>query len=217
MCWGSESSSDRARKEAESRQKALESQAAADKAKSDAIRAELTAQFSKYLTQDIGFSPEQTQAMTGDAIDQNGLATKQAIANTNANVVARSGGQPMGGHDINDIAGVFTAGALDKAKSLRDIKQADADQALKNRFSAASILGGNANAYEQGSQFDTNAAQQYWAARAKLMTQPTFLGNLGASSAGAAVGAAVDRWGRNSSPGGTPSYGSGSYGGGIFG
>lgn len=203
MCWGSESESDRARKEAKSKQAVLDRQAAEDRAEAKRIRSQLEAQFGKYLESDIGYSPEQKKSLEGTAIDANAEGIQQSLANTNAIVLARSGGQPLGGNDINDLASVHTAGALDKVRSLREISQADADLALKNRFNSASILSGNAGMAQQNSQFDTNSAMQYWAQRAKLAAQPSFFGNLGASTAGAFAGKAARRIGGD---GRTPPY-----------
>jgi hypothetical protein len=202
MCWGSESDEDRAKKEAKLRQDALDKQAAEDRAEAQRVRAQLQAQFGKYLEQDIGYSPEHLKSLQGGAVDANALAIKQSLANTNAVVTARSGGQPLGGHDIEDLASVHTQGALGKVNSLREISQADADLALKNRFNAAAIINGTGAQAQNSSQFDTNAAQQYFANRLAIMGKPTFFGNLGASAAGAAVGGLFN----NKTSGRTPNY-----------
>ena len=149
--------------------------------------------FSKYLTQDIGFSPEQEGLLNSKFINE--LSASKATAGANvASAVRRrgSGGgdQPVGGDFVRDLSGLNASFGTARASGLRDIRLQSIMQAITNRFNAGSILSGNAATLNSpigtfGSQ-SANALNQ----RVALGSIPGF-GTMFLNSLGASLGSGL--------------------------
>lgn len=188
---------DQEKKQARLRQEALDKQAGEDRAVFMDMLARLRSSFDPYITGNIGMPAEVKAARKAGAVDTIGKQYINSAGNVNAKVLARSGGQPLGGDAVRDFAGLEIARVGDMVDADRSIEQEDADLALRNKFNAASILSGGAGMANNSAQSTSVRGDNLFAQRLKLAAMPTFWGNMGASSIGAGVNLANQRWGGN--------------------
>jgi len=108
------------------------------------------AALSPYLTGNKGFTPEQLAALNSQALGQNASKYNQATQQTNQQLAARGeglGNMPSSGVAATGYGNLQAAKAGDLADSLRTVTLNNAQQALANKFNAASVLSGNAQTY----------------------------------------------------------------------
>ena len=101
----------------------------------------------RYLTGDEGFSPEQTAMLNANFLDEMAGAKQSAGRNVRSSLGSRGfggGDLPVGGAFTRGVAGLESAFGTAKATGLRDIRLANIQQALTNKFNTANILSGNA-------------------------------------------------------------------------
>lgn len=116
----------------------------------DAQQQRLTQQqnaFQKYTEQNIGFDPQQYAAMQSQIQNQNTSQFNSAGAQVRSALLARGaagGSQPVGGDFTRGIGGLMGAQASDLSSNLNQLRIANAQQSLANRFNAGSLLSGNA-------------------------------------------------------------------------
>ena len=100
-----------------------------------------------YLSGNLGFTPQQKSYMTSQALNQNSEKYNQAGNQVRSALAARglSGTQtPGGGATAGILSGLYGAKASDASNAINTINLQDSQQALNNKFNAASILSGNA-------------------------------------------------------------------------
>ena len=107
----------------------------------------LNTQLSPYLTGNVGFTPEQLASMQSQFLNNNALQFNQAGQSVRQSLAARGGGQgdmPVSGDYVRGLSGLMGAAASSQAQGLLGLNTANAQQALANKFNAASVLSGNA-------------------------------------------------------------------------
>ena len=100
----------------------------------------------KYLTSDIGFSPEQLAAMRSQFLNENDSAFNAAGSNVRSALASRGAGTgeiPIGGDYARNIAELEGMAGASQSQGLLGIKLQDALQSQNNRWNAASVMGGN--------------------------------------------------------------------------
>jgi hypothetical protein len=125
----------------------------------------------KYLTSDIGFSPEALSSMNSDFLGQNDTAYDSASSAIKSALLRRgegAGDLPVGGQFTSNIAGLEASKAGSQSAGLNQIRIQNFLQALQNRWNAANVAtgnaaqsGGNIGAFTSGS---SNALSNYVAA-----------------------------------------------------
>ncbi len=101
----------------------------------------------KYLTGSEGFDPTQLAAMRSQFLNQITQSYNQAGKNVMTALARRgsiSSTQPVGGDYARGIASLEGASASDRASGLANIDISNLQQALTNRFNAASLMNGQA-------------------------------------------------------------------------
>ena len=101
----------------------------------------------KYLTGSEGFDPTQLAAMRSQFLNQITQSYNQAGKNVMTALARRgsiSSTQPVGGDYARGIASLEGASASDRASGLANIDLSNLQQALTNRFNAASLMNGQA-------------------------------------------------------------------------
>jgi hypothetical protein len=143
----------------------------------------------KYLTGDVGFSPEALSSMTSDFLGQNDTAFGSASEAIKSALLRRGeggGDMPVGGQFTSGIAGLESAKAGSQSAGLNQIRIQNFLQAIQNRWNAANVATGNAaqsgssiGAFTSGA---SNALSNYVAAA------NTGFGNAFTTSLGGALG-----------------------------
>lgn len=101
----------------------------------------------KYLQKDLGFTPEQTNLLVSRFLSESDRGYSDAAKNVKLALARRGqggGDTPVSGNFVRQVASLEGARASDVAGGLRDIRLADIQTALANRFNAARIFTGNA-------------------------------------------------------------------------
>lgn len=101
----------------------------------------------KYLTGNFGFTAEQAGLMTSRFLAESDRGYSDAAKNVKLQAARRGGGTgdtPVSGNFVRQIASLEGARASDVAGGLRDIRLADIQQALSNKFNAAKVFMGGA-------------------------------------------------------------------------
>ena len=128
------------------RQEQLVMQRKAFQTQQDLIQQQRDA-FSKYENQNIGFDPTQYAAMQSQLQNQNTSQFNSAGAQVRSALLARGGAggsQPVGGDFARGIGGLMGAQASDLAQGQNNLRIANAQQALANKFNSGNLLSGNA-------------------------------------------------------------------------
>lgn len=101
----------------------------------------------KYLTGDIGFSPAEMAMLSSQFLNNNsqdfasaGSAVRDALASKGMG----TGALPVGGTYTRGLSGLLGAQASQHGAGLLNLGISDAQQALTNKFNAASVLNGSA-------------------------------------------------------------------------
>jgi hypothetical protein len=108
--------------------------------------ADLKASTSTYTQgQGQGFTPQQTAAMNSGVLGQNAAGLNSASSSVMSALRSRNpGGQPSGGDATRGFEGLYASGASDLAGGLNNVRLANAQQALANKFNALNLQSGNA-------------------------------------------------------------------------
>jgi hypothetical protein len=112
-----------------------------------AIQDQLQGAFGKYLSGDIGFSPEQMSVLQSQFMNQNTGAFNSAGANVRSALSARGAGNgdlPVGGDYTRGIAELEGAKASSQSQGLLGLRAQSLAQALSNQFNAGSLINGQA-------------------------------------------------------------------------
>lgn len=129
-------------------QLALNNKLVADQlAQQKAIRDKLTGALDKYLNGDIGYGDEAVARMTSEFLNQNSQKFNQAGSSVMASLRARgaAGGEtPAGGDFTRGLEALQSARAQSESQGVAGIKISDLQQALANKFNAASVEAGQA-------------------------------------------------------------------------
>lgn len=146
----------------------------------------------KYLSGNIGFDPQQLAEMRAQFLNQNALNYNQGAKNVMTALARRgsvSSDQPVGGDYTRGIASLEGAAASDRASGLANIDLANLQQALTNKFNAASLINGQAaqltspiSSFNSGA---SNALNQY------VYAANQGFGNAFMKSFGGALGAGI--------------------------
>lgn len=110
-----------------------------------AIQDQMQNTFGKYLSGDIGFSPEQMSVLQSQFMNQNTGAFNSAGANVRSALSARGSGNgdlPVGGDYTRGIAELEGAKASSQSQGLLGLQAQSLAQALQNKFNAGSIING---------------------------------------------------------------------------
>lgn len=161
-------------------------QAAADQQK--AIRDQVMGSINKYLTgSGEGFDPEQLALMQSQFLNQNAQNFNAANSQVLSSLRARGlggGDQPAGGGTALGLEALQGARATSQSQGILGTNIANLQQALTNRFNAASVAGGQSaqlgtdiGIYGQGAN---NSLDQY----IKAKNAPGFFQSLATSFAG---------------------------------
>lgn len=145
----------------------------------------LQSAMSPYITQSIGYDPQQLAAMRSQFLAGNAQQFQNAGQAVRQALLARGAGAgdlPVSGDYTRGISSLMGAAASSQAQGLLGLQQANAAQALQNRFNAAGLLSGNAQTLTgtQGvaGSGASSALQSYiQASNSGLMQQ--FMGGLG--------------------------------------
>lgn len=103
-----------------------------------------------YLSDQHGFTPEQSANLVSQFLDQQSQNFGQAASSTMTALRRRGeggGDQPTGGAFTRGLEGLQGMQAASTSAGLRDINLADIQQALSNKFNTASIFSGLAPAF----------------------------------------------------------------------
>jgi len=162
------------------------------------IRDQIMGSVGKYLTgSGEGFDPQQLAIMQAQFLDQNAAAGKQAGQNVMAQLAARGaagGNLPASGDFARSLEGLQGAIATSQSQGILGTNLANLQQALTNRFNAASVAGGqaaqlgnNVGTFNSGA---SNALNQYMQA-ANSGFGASFMRGLGGGLGGAIAGIAT--------------------------
>src|SRR5262249_20215637 len=135
----------------------------------NAIRSQIMGSVGKYLSgPGEGFDPQQLAIMQSQFLDQNAAAGRQAGQNVIGQLAARGaagGNLPVGGDFTRSLEGLQGAIATSQSQGILGTNLANLQQALTNRFNAASVasgqgaqLGNNIGVFNSGAN---NALNQY--------------------------------------------------------
>jgi hypothetical protein len=171
----------------------------------------------KYLTGDVGFNPEQLALMRSQLLNQLSSNYNQGGKNV-MTALARRGsvqsGAPVGGDFTRGIAALEGGMASDRSSGLANIDLNNLQQALTNKFNAASLINGQAaqlaspiSTFGAGS---SNALNQYMTA-ANSGFGASFMRSLGSGLGGGAASFITGGFGSLGSmvPHGAPKTGGG--------
>lgn len=134
----------------QSKQLDLQNQIAAQQlASTNSTLGQVNGAVSPYLSGTQGFTPAQLAAMQSSVLDQNAQKFNAAGQQVNAEAAARgsNGMTPISGVAQNGYGNLASAKASDLSTGLNTITQNNAQQALANKFNAASVLSGNAQTF----------------------------------------------------------------------
>ncbi len=133
-----------------------------------AIRDQIMGSVGKYLSGNIGFDPQQLAIMQSQFLNQNSANFNQAGASVLASLRSRgvAGGDSPGGGDLTrGLEALQSARASSQSQGILGTNLADLQQALTNKFNAASVaagqsaqLGSNIGTFGQGAN---NALNEY--------------------------------------------------------
>lgn len=146
----------------------------------------LNDKLSPYLTgEGQGFTNQQNAQLQSQFLNNNALQFNAAGQNVRQALAARGGGlgdAPVSGDYARGLEGLFSAGASSQAAGLQNLGLANAQQALANKFNAASVLSGNAatlnGAQSVAGSGASSALQSYITAKNSGLLQ-SFVGALG--------------------------------------
>jgi hypothetical protein len=141
----------------------------------------------KYLTGDVGFSPEGLSAMTSDFLGQNDTSFDSAGEAIRSALLRRGeggGDMPVGGQFTSGIAGLESAKAGSQSAGLNQLRIQSMLAAIANKFNAANILSGQAAQSGIGT-FNSGAAD---ALGNYIKAANTGFGNAFTTSLGGALG-----------------------------
>lgn len=164
-------------------------------AQQKAIRDQVMQSVSKYMTgPGEGFDPEQLALMTSQFLNQNTANFNSATEEVLAGLRSRGGGggdMPAGGELGRSLSALDAARATSQSQGVLGINIQNLQQALTNRFNAASVasgqsaqLGQDIGIYGQGAN---NSLDQY----IKAKNAPGFLSSFGTALGSAAAGFAT--------------------------
>jgi hypothetical protein len=142
-------------------------------ARQNAIYDQMKAGFSKYTEGNgIGFDPQQMALLTSQFMNDNASQYQQAGAGVRSALASRgmgTGEGPEGGDYVRGISGLMSGRANNLSGGMANLKLADLQQALTNKFNAGSLLSGNAATLNSPigtmGQMSTNAFNQYMQAK----------------------------------------------------
>jgi len=157
---GTGTSKDQLRRQNDLQQQAIDQQ--------KAIRDQIMGSVGKYLSGNIGFDPQQLAIMQSQFLNQNSANFNQAGSSVLASLRSRgvAGGDSPGGGDLTrGLEALQGARASSQSQGILGTNLADLQQALTNKFNAASVaagqsaqLGSNIGVFGQGAN---NALNQY--------------------------------------------------------
>lgn len=179
-------------------QLALQNKQQADAtAEQKALRDRIMGSIGKYLSGNVGFDPQQLAIMQSQFLNQNSANFNQAGSSVLASLRSRGaagGDMPAGGDLTRGLEGLEGARASSQSQGILGTNLADLQQALNNKFNAASVaagqsaqIGSNIGTFGQGAN---NALDQYVKA-SNTGFGANFMSTLG-SSLGAGVGYAAN-------------------------
>jgi hypothetical protein len=130
------------------------------------IRDTITGNFGKYLSGDIGFSPEQLAALQTQFLNSNDATFNSAAQNIRGAILARGGtDMPISGDAVRGLSALEGARATSQTSGLTGIRLADFQQALANKFNTGNLysgqaaqVGGNVGTFNAGAN---SALDQY--------------------------------------------------------
>lgn len=186
-------------------------------AQQKAIRDQIMGSVGKYLSGNVGFDPQQLAIMQSQFLNQNSANFNQAGSSVLASLRSRgvAGGDSPGGGDLTrGLEGLQGARASSQSQGILGTNLADLQQALNNKFNAASVasgqsaqIGSNIGVFGQGAN---NALNQYVQASSNgFMSQfakglGSGLGGGVASMANGGIGASLGGLGKFMGGGGIP-------------
>ena len=101
----------------------------------------------KYLSGNIGYDPQQLALMKSQFLNQNAAQYQQAGAATRTALLrsgSANGTGPVGGDYVRGIAGLQGGMANNASSGIANINLQNLQQALNNKFNAASLINGQA-------------------------------------------------------------------------
>lgn len=153
--------------------------------------------FSKYLSGNVGFDPQQLALMKSQFQNQDSANFNNARQQTLSSLLARGsgGGQaPAGGDFARGLSGLYGAEANSRSSGLANINMSNLQQMLTNKFNTANLLSGNAATLSNPISTFTNSADNALDQRVKVGMAPgfgsSFLNSFG-SVLGGGLGAGV--------------------------
>lgn len=154
-----------------------------------AIQDQMQSSFGKYLSGDIGFSPQQMSVLQSQFMNQNTGAFNSAGANVRANLAARGSGNgdlPVGGDYTRGIAELEGAKASSQSQGILGLNAQSMAQALQNQFNAGNII--NGQAAQTGQNIGTFNSGANNALNTYVQAANTGFGNAFTSGFGGALG-----------------------------
>jgi hypothetical protein len=116
-------------------------------AQQKAVQDQMQGAFSKYLSGNIGFSPQQMSMLQSQFMNQNTGAFNAAGSNVRSSMAARGSGNgdlPVGGDYTRGIAELEGAKASSQSQGLLGLGVQNAQQAISNQFNSGSLIQGQA-------------------------------------------------------------------------
>lgn len=156
-------------------------------AEQKAIRDKITGAMDKYLNGSIGFDPEQKSIMQSQFLNQNALNFNQAGSSVMASLRARNaagGDTPAGGDFVRGLEALQGARAQSQSQGILGTNLADLQQALNNKFNAASVEAGQSAQIGSNINSFNDAASNDLAQYVKAKSTPGFMQSLATSLAG---------------------------------
>lgn len=163
-------------------------------AQQKAIRDKITGAVDKYLTGNIGYGDEAVANMTSQFLNQNSQKFNQAGSSVLASLRARGlagGDTPAGGDMTRGLEALQGARAQSESQGVAGIKLSDLQQALANKFNAASVESGQSA--QIGSNISTfshsadNSLDQY------VKAANTGFGNAFTTALGSSLGQGIGK------------------------
>lgn len=155
----------------------------------------LNGAFSKYLSGNVGFSPQALAGMQSQFLNSNSSTFNQAGQQVREALAARGSGTgqlPTGGDYTRGIAGLMGAKAQSQSQGLLGLQVQNQQQALQNMFNAGNILSGNAATLTGTQGVAGNAASSALNSYINAVNAPgfgtAFAGALGSGLAAGATG-----------------------------
>lgn len=112
-----------------------------------AIRDQIMASIQKYLSGDVGFSPEQLATIQSQFLNENSAKFNSATSSILSSLRSRGvagGDMPAGGDTARALSSLEGAKATSASQGILGTRLADLEQALTNKFNAASEATGQA-------------------------------------------------------------------------